>query len=262
MEVIIHDSPEQSSLAAAEIIASRIRSHPNTVLGLATGSTPIRLYQELIRQHVEEGLDFSKVVTFNLDEYVGLSPQHSQSYRYFMQQQLFDHINIDPANTHIPDGLASDIPQHCLDYEERIKQLGGIDIQVLGIGTDGHIGFNEPSSSLASRTRIKTLTPRTLADNARFFEGGIQQVPKHCITMGIGTIMDAKTNLLLAFGKGKASAIAKTVEGPLSAMTPASILQNHQTAKVLIDEEAATELRLKEYYQWVYAEKPSWQKGL
>ena len=261
MEVIIHKSPEASSIKAAGLIANQIQSNPKTVLGLATGSTPIPLYQELIRLHEEEGLDFSQVVSFNLDEYVGLSPKHPQSYRYFMQRELFDHLNIDPSNTYVPDGQAADIPQHCLEYEAKIEDAGGIDIQILGIGSDGHIGFNEPSSSLASRTRIKTLTPRTLEDNARFFGDRLEDVPKHCITMGIGTIMEARTNLLLAFGEGKASAVAKMVEGPISAMVPASILQYHQKAKVFIDSEASSQLQLREYYNWVYAEKPEWQRN-
>ena len=260
MEIIIKNTPEESSILAARVIAKLIRDKPNAVLGLATGSTPILLYQELIRMHKEEGLSFSEVRCFNLDEYVGLPETHEQSYHYFMQRQLFDQIDVRPENTLVPDGMAADIPAHCLDFEERIKACGGIDIQVLGIGSDGHIAFNEPSSSLASRTRIKTLTEQTIEDNARFFEGDEAQVPTHCITMGIGTIMEAKMNIMLAFGESKSVAVRDSCEGPVSAMVPASILQHHQVAKVFLDEGASSKLKLKDYYQWVYKGKPEWQK--
>src|SRR4029078_11769993 len=176
---------------------------PKCVLGLATGSTPLGLYRELIRLHRDEGLDFSRVVTFNLDEYVGLGPTHPQSYRYFMQSNLFDHINVDVRNTHVPDGRALDFESHCEQYERRIKEEGGIDLQVLGIGTDGHIAFNEPGSSLGSRTRLKTLTSETVADNARFF-GSEREVPRLAITMGVGTILESRRCLLLAAGHNKA----------------------------------------------------------
>jgi len=260
MEIIISEDAEKGSIAAARVIARQVKEKPDSVLGLATGSTPIRLYQELIRLHQEEGLDFAKVRTFNLDEYVGLAPTHAQSYFRFMQEQLFQHLNIKEENVHIPDGMAADIPKHCADYEAMIVAAGGIDIQVLGIGSDGHIAFNEPTSSLASRTRIKSLTQQTVRDNARFFDGDESQVPVHCITMGIGTIMEARMNLLLAFGEGKAEAIADTVEGAISAMVPASILQHHQQAKIFLDEGAAKNLKKKSYYQWVYQKKPAWQK--
>ena len=260
MEIIISQTAEESSVLAARVIARQVREKPDSVLGLATGSTPIRMYQELIRMHREEGLDFSRVTTFNLDEYVGLPRTHDQSYYYFMQEQLFQHINIPAENIHIPDGMAADIPAHCAQYEAQILEAGGIDIQVLGIGSDGHIAFNEPTSSLSSRTRIKTLTEQTIEDNSRFFDGDETQVPRHCITMGIGTIMEARMNLLLAFGDGKSEAIVQTVEGPISSMVPASILQHHQSAKAFIDEAAASQLKLKDYYKWVYQEKPEWQK--
>lgn len=259
MEIIIHNNAEESSLAAAELIARQLSTKPDSVLGLATGSTPIPLYKELIRRHKEEDLDFSQVTTFNLDEYVGLPATHPQSYHAFMKTSLFDHININPKNIHIPDGMAKDIPSYCLQYEQQIKDCGGIDIQVLGIGSDGHIGFNEPSSSLSSRTRIKTLAQQTVQDNALFFSGDECQVPRHCITMGIGTIMEARINILLAFGKKKHQAIADMVEGPISAMVPASILQHHQTVKVFLDEEASSSLKMKNYYQWAYSNKPDWQ---
>jgi glucosamine-6-phosphate deaminase len=177
-----------------------------------------------------------------------------------MWQNLFSQININPDKIHIPDGMTADVPATCAAYEQAILDAGGIDLQVLGIGSDGHIGFNEPTSSFASRTRIKTLTQETVADNARFFDGDESKVPRHCITMGIGTIMDAGSTVMLAFGAGKAEAIAAMVEGPVAAMVPASILQHHSNAKVFIDEAAATKLELADYYRWVYAGKPDWQK--
>ena len=204
-------------------------------------------------------LDWSRVRTFNLDEYLGLAPEHPQSYHHFMWENLFRHVNIRPENVHIPDGLASDVPAFCADYEARIRAVGGIDLQLLGIGSDGHIGFNEPSSSLASRTRIKTLTQRTRADNARFFASA-DEVPSHVITMGIGTIMEARTNLLLAFGAKKAQALAEAAEGPVTAMNPASALQLHPDTRVCLDEAAATQLKRADYYRWVFANKPQWQR--
>lgn len=261
MEVIIAKNDLTASAAAARVIARLVREKPTAVLGLATGSTPLATYRELIRLHQEEALDFSQITTFNLDEYLGLAPDHEQSYRRFMDENFFNQINIQKANTHVPDGLSKDVPATCQAYEEAIQRAGGIDLQILGIGGDGHIGFNEPTSSFASRTRIKTLTQQTVSDNARFFSGNEDQVPRHCITMGLGTIMDARMNLLLAFGTGKANAIAATIEGPVSAMIPASILQHHPQAKVILDEGAAASLQLSDYYQWVYQGKPDWQKN-
>ena len=261
MEVIIKQDAQAGSVAAARVVARLVREKPNAVLGLATGSTPLALYSELIRLHKEEGLDFSEVTTFNLDEYIGLEKEHSQSYYTFMWDNLFSQINIKAENVHLPDGMAEDVPASCAAYEQRIVEVGGIDLQVLGIGSDGHIGFNEPTSSFASRTRIKTLTQQTVADNARFFDGDESQVPHHCITMGIGTIMDARMNLMLAFGEGKAEGVAATVEGPVASIMPASILQHHPSAKVFIDEAASTKLQLADYYRWVYEGKPEWQRG-
>ena len=206
MEIIIQPNAEAATSVAARIIARLLREKPNAVIGLATGSTPVLLYRELIAMK----LDWRKVTTFNLDEYVGLEAAHPQSYHSFMWENLFRHIKIAKKNIYIPDGMAKDIPKFCATYEKQIKAAGGIDLQVLGIGTDGHIGFNEPTSSLASRTRIKTLTQQTRKDNARFF-GSEEAVPHHVITMGIGTIMEARQNLLLAFGQGKAKAIAEAV---------------------------------------------------
>jgi glucosamine-6-phosphate deaminase len=254
MEIIIQPTPEEAAGIAARIIARLLRDKPGAVLGLATGSTPLRLYQMLAGMK----LDWSRVTTFNLDEYIGLPREHPQSYHSFMRENLFRHVNIAPENIHIPDGNAADIPAFCAVYEERIRAAGGIDLQVLGIGGDGHIGFNEPSSSLASRTRIKTLTPQTRRDNARFF-GSEQAVPHHVITMGIGTIMEARQNLLLAFGEKKAAAIAGTVEGPVTADNPASVLQFHPSVKICLDEPAACRLRRADYYRWVFDNKPAWQ---
>ncbi len=259
MEIIVLPTPEESSRIAARLVAKQIRHKPHSVLGLATGSTPLMLYRELIRMHREEGLDFSRVTTFNLDEYVGLSPEHSTSYHRYMQENLFDHINVPEKNTHIPDGLTEDIPIFCEGYEAQIQASGGIDLQVLGIGTDGHVGFNEPTSSLASRTRIKTLTRQTLSDNARFFAGDVEQ-PHHVLTMGIGTIMESRQVVLLAFGSGKAEAVAASVEGPISSMMPASALQFHPRTHVIIDEPAANKLAKADYYRWVYGNKPDWQQ--
>lgn len=260
MEIIIQDNSEAASVAAARLVARLVREKPDAVLGLATGSTPLMLYRELVRLHHEEGLDFSRVTTFNLDEYIGLPREHAQSYYTFMWENLFSKINISPEQVHIPDGMTADVPAACAAYEQAIAAAGGIDLQVLGIGSDGHVGFNEPTSSFASRTRIKTLTRQTLKDNARFFEGDENKVPHHCITMGIGTIMDARGVLLLAFGEKKADAVAAMVEGPVAAVVPASILQHHPRAKVFIDEAAASKLTLADYYRWVYEGKPGWQR--
>jgi len=229
------------SKEGARIVAELVRRKPDCVLGFATGNSPLGIYQELIRMHREDGLDFSKVTTFNLDEYVGLPPEHEQSYHYFMWENLFKHINVGQRHVNIPHGMADDIEGHCVWYEEQIEKAGGIDLQILGIGENGHIAFNEPGSSLGSRTRIKTLTEKTRQDNARLFDS-MDQVPKYAITMGVGTIMDARKLLMLASGKGKADAIKNTIEGPISAMVPATIVQMHQHATLLIDEAAASSL--------------------
>jgi len=260
MEVIIQPDAHSASKLAARYIARLLRSKPNAVLGLATGSTPLMLYAELARLHSEEGLDFSRARSFNLDEYVGLGPNHPASYHHFMRENFFRHINMQPENCRIPDGtvMGEDIIRECEKYEQEIHAAGGIDLQILGIGSDGHIGFNEPSSSLASRTRIKTLTERTRQDNARFFQPG-ENVPHHVITMGIGTIMEAHEIFLFAFGAGKAAAVAGAAEGPITAENPASILQMHPRVKCFLDEEAASQLRRRDYYKWVYLHKPAWQ---
>jgi glucosamine-6-phosphate deaminase len=237
------------------MITEAVRKRPETVLGLATGSTPTLLYKALIQAH-RDGLDFSRVRTFNLDEYHGLAPDHPQSYRRFMEEQLFNHLNLDLANTHVPDGLAKDVAAHCAAYEAEIKAAGGIDIQVLGIGSNGHIGFNEPASSLVSRTRLVALTQQTISDNARFFDAA-DEVPRHAISMGIGTILEAKRCIMLCFGEHKAKAVRAAIEGGVSQFTPASALQMHPDTTVFLDEAAAADLELKEYYRWSAANQPA-----
>src|SRR5882757_2611737 len=212
MEIIIQPNADQASMIAARHVARLVRDKPDAVLGLATGSTPLMMYRELVRMHREQGLDFSEVTTFNLDEYVGLPAEHPASYHAFMWEHFFSQVNIARERIHIPDGMTRHVPAFCQKYEDEIRAADGIDMQVLGIGSDGHIGFNEPSSSLASRTRIKTLTAETRRDNAPFFATP-EDVPFHVITMGVGTIMNARQVIILAFGDRKAGAIAAAVEG-------------------------------------------------
>lgn len=261
MEVIILPTAEEASKAAARLIARQLTEKSKSVLGLATGSTPCRLYQLLIQMYRGNRLDFSRVSTFNLDEYVGLDSAHPASYHRFMEEKLFAHINVPREHIHIPDGITKDIPSHCAAYEKAIHEAGGIDLQILGLGSDGHLGFNEPGSSLTSRTRVKTLTARTRNDNARFFATS-QDVPHHVITMGLGTIMESRMCLCMAFGKEKAQAVANSVEGPVTASVPGSLLQFHPRAKLLLDSEAASCLEHAEYYRWVYSNKPAWQIDL
>jgi glucosamine-6-phosphate deaminase len=252
MEIIITPSAQEMGKAAARVVAQVLNAKPNAVLGLATGSTPLPLYQELVRMHKEEGLDFSQVTTFNLDEYVGLSKNHPQSYHYFMHENLFRHINIPKQNIYIPQGTTGNYAAFCKWYEQRIVDFGGIDLQVLGIGSDGHIAFNEPSSSLGSRTRIKTLARQTIEDNARFFDS-IEQVPIYAITMGVGTILEARQIILLANGEKKAAAVAAAIEGPVTSMITASALQLHRDVMAIIDSDAAGALKMRDYYEWVQA---------
>ena len=247
MRVIIEKDALSVARIAARVVAQLVRARPQCVLGLATGSTPVATYQELIRMNREEGLSFARVTTFNLDEYVGLAPNHPQSYRAFMQRELFDHIDIPHEHTHVPDGRALDLEGSCERYEALIQQLGGIDLQVLGIGSDGHIAFNEPGSSLGSRTRLKSLTGETVRDNARFF-GTEADVPKLAITMGVGTILESRKCLLLATGESKSLAIRDTIEGPITAQVTASALQLHRDVVVVLDEAAASRLDRRSYY--------------
>jgi glucosamine-6-phosphate deaminase len=250
MEIIVKDNAEQMSQVAARVVAKVLNAKPDAVLGLATGSTPLGLYKELVRMHKDEGLDFSQVTTFNLDEYVGLTKDHPQSYHYFMHENLFKHINIPTQNVYIPSGTTDNYEAFCRWYEQEIVDSGGIDLQVLGIGGDGHIAFNEPSSSLGSRTRIKTLAKQTIDDNARFFDSA-EQVPIYAITMGVGTILEARQCLVLANGRSKAAAVAAMIEGPVTSMITASALQLHPRTMAIIDRDAAGNLKMLEYYEWI-----------
>ena len=242
MKVIIKKNYEELSKEAAETIKEAIQKKPNLVLGLATGSTPIGTYQELARMYREKELDFSKVVIFNLDEYLGLPADHPQSYHYFMYENLLNHVNINQENFHIPDGMTKNIEKFCQEYEEKIQKAGGIDLQLLGIGSDGHIGFNEPGTPLDSRTQLVKLAESTIKDNSRFFEKE-EDVPRFAITMGAQTIFEAKRILLLASGENKAEAVAKFIEGPITPQITASILQKHPDVIVILDEAAALKLK-------------------
>lgn len=249
MLVVLEDDDRSLSRDAAGIVAHAVSTHSHVTLGLATGSTPIGMYHELVRLHREEGLDLSQVVTFNLDEYLGLPPEHPQSYHAYMARHFFDHVNIRPENIHIPDGsIRNSYEEYCAWYEDCIHRAGGIDLQILGIGKEGHVGFNEAASSLRSRTRPKTLATQTRADNRRFF-GPEEEVPECAITMGLGTILEARKIMLLASGAHKAHAVAAAVEGPVTASVTASVLQLHPQVTVLVDQEAAGRLRRSDDYR-------------
>lgn len=261
MEIVIVKDRAALAEVAAGIIRQQVASKPGSVLGLATGSTPEDTYRLLVKAHQDEGLDFSDVSTFNLDEYLGLPREHNQSYYWFMHDRLFNHINIKPENVNLPDGMAANPESACRDYEKRIRAAGGIDLQLLGVGGDGHIAFNEPGSSLTSRTRVKTLTEQTIKDNARlFFDGREDQVPRFAITMGVGSILDARRLLLLATGEHKADVVRAFAEGPVTTSVTASALQLHENATVVLDEAAAAKLEHGEYYRWVQSQKPEYDK--
>jgi glucosamine-6-phosphate deaminase len=258
MEVVIA-APDQIAKLAASAIVRLLRSRPDAVLGLATGSSPIPVYDELVRLHVTGGLSFAQARAFTLDEYVGLAPGHPQGYRNVIEHEIAGRVDFAPGAVRGPDGLARDLAVACADYEDAIEGAGGVDLQILGIGTDGHVGFNEPGSSLASRTRIKTLTDQTRSDNARFFGGDIDQVPQHCLTQGLATIMAARHIVLIATGRAKAEAVHQCVEGSVSALWPATILQHHPHVTALFDDAAASRLQLADYFRSTYAAKPAWQ---
>lgn len=245
IRIHVHTDKTSAVKAVAADIASLIRSRAKegkrAVLGLATGSTPIPLYAELVRLHREEGLSFANVTTFNLDEYSGLAPDHDQSYRWFMQQQLFNHVDVKPAETHVPDGLAKDVAASAAAYETAIRTAGGIDLQVLGIGRTGHIGFNEPPAGPATRTRQVHLDELTRRDNASFF-GDVAKVPHHAVTMGVGTILDCRRVVLLAWGEGKADIVRRSIEDTPSDDCPASWLQSHAACDFVLDPAAAAKL--------------------
>jgi glucosamine-6-phosphate deaminase len=257
VEVIIRPTAEAAAELIARVIGRELRSNPNLVLGLATGRTMESVYAKLVRMHREEKLDFSLCRTFNLDEYVGLSGQDRHSYRHYMNHHLFLQVNIDPRNTHLPEGMAANPDRECVRYEELIQRFGGIDLQLLGIGRDGHLGFNEPLSALHSRTRVKALAPPTLAQNAPLFEDP-SQMPRHAMTMGVGTILDCRRCLLLATGEEKADIIARAVEGPITAMISATALQLHPRCTVVVDEAAASRLQGAAYYRWMFENEPEW----
>lgn len=241
MRIVTGTADKIAGVAAAQI-ASLLRENPRAVVGLATGSSPLGVYAELIRLHREEGLSFSDARGFMLDEYVGLNPGHPERYRAVIQAEIAGPVNWPAAQVHGPDGLAENLEAACADYEAAIRASGGVDVQILGIGSNGHIAFNEPGSSFDSRTRPMPLTEKTRLDNARFFDGDVEQVPRLCLTQGLGTIMDARRIILLAQGEGKAEAVRQLVEGQPSEAWPATVLQNHPDVLVLLDEAAASML--------------------
>ncbi len=259
MEVIILPDAAAIGAVAADAIEALLHRKPDAVLGLATGSSPLSIYDELATRRGAGRLSFRQVRGFTLDEYVGLPADHPERYRNVIDTVFVDRVDFAAGAVQGPDGLAADIPAACAAYETAIADAGGVDLQILGIGTDGHIGFNEPGSSLASRTRIKTLTEQTRRDNARFFGDDIDAVPTHCLTQGLGTILDARHVVLVATGRSKAEAVHHLVEGAVSAMWPASVLQHHPHVTVLLDDAAARRLQLAEYYRETYRAKPDWQ---
>jgi len=251
MLVILKPDNEEVNKQAAQLIAGAIRKKSSLTLGLATGNTMVGLYQQLVRLHQAGLLDFSQVMTFNLDEYLGLPGSHPQSFHHFMHENFFRHVNVPPRNIHIPDGsIRGDYDAYCASYEQSIRAAGGIDLQLLGIGRNGHIGFNEPTSSLASRMRLKVLSRETLDDNSKFFGPG-EERPGCAITMGIGTILEARKVLLLATGASKAAAVAKSIEGPITCAVSASALQLHPDVTFVLDEPAAAQLTQRDYYRRV-----------
>ena len=259
MEVVILESAEAAAPLAADVVERLLARRPTAVLGVATGSSPLALYDELAVRNAAGRLSFAQARAFLLDEYVGLPPDHPERYLAVVERELAGRVDFPPGAVQGPDGGAEDLPAACSAYERLLTEADGIDLQILGVGTDGHLAFNEPGSSLASRTRVKTLTPQTRRDNARFFGGDVDAVPRHVLTQGLGTILEARHLLLLAGGRAKADAVRQLVEGPVSALWPASVLQLHPHVSVLVDEQAASGLQLADYYRQTYADKPSWQ---
>lgn len=245
MKVIVTKSKEMMSINAAHILASKIMEYPHLVLGLATGSTPLCTYHELIKMYNNGILDFSRVTTFNLDEYVGLDDSSPYSYRFYMQKEFFDYININQKKINIPYGIAEDLTEETKRYEKAIKKAGGIDVQLLGIGRNGHIGFNEPKSNFETLTHVVELDKQTIEDNARFFDSR-QQVPRKAISMGIKTIMNSRKVILLASGENKAEAVKKMIYGKIDPNLQASVLQLHPDVTVILDKEAASQLKYTE----------------
>jgi glucosamine-6-phosphate deaminase len=259
VEVIIVPDARAGGELIAGAMASLLRGKPEAVLGVATGSTPLPVYEALAALVRSGEADVTRARIAQLDEYVGLPAGHPESYRSVLRREVLEPLGIKEDAFLGPDGTAADLTAACAAYERALAEAGGVDLQLLGIGTDGHIGFNEPCSSLASRTRLKTLTEQTRTDNARFFDGDVEQVPRHVITQGIGTILDARHLVLLATGAGKAEAVAAAVEGPVAAICPASALQLHPHATVVVDEPAASRLRRADYFRHTWSHKPAWQ---
>ncbi|MFC7449573.1 glucosamine-6-phosphate deaminase [Rhodococcus daqingensis] len=258
MEVVIRSTPDEVASTVADIVEHYVRGGPTT-LGLATGSSPLGTYRELVRRHRHDGLDFSSARAFLLDEYVGLPKDHEQSYSSVIRSEFVDRVNIDPDRVDYLDGQAEDLAREAARYDAAIAAAGGVDVQLLGIGTNGHLGFNEPGSALTSRTRVKTLTEQTRLDNARFF-GRVDDVPRHVLTQGLGTIGEAGHLVLVAAGEGKADVVAAAVEGPLTAFCPASVIQLHRHTTVVLDEAAAHHLALADYSRYALRHKPTWQR--
>lgn len=261
MEIIICKDPAEVGRLAAERVAKVARRvGPRVVLGVATGSSPLALYNEMAQMVAAQTLDLSQASAFALDEYLGLPAGHPESYAEVVRTTWTEPLRMNPDKVHVPDGLAEDPPAAAEAYDQAIKDAGGIDLQILGMGTNGHIGFNEPGSSLTSRTRVKTLSPQTRQDNARFFDGDIEQVPMYSMTQGLGTIMDARELVLVALGEGKSASVAKIIEGPVTAMVPGSIMQLHRRATLILDEAAASKLTHADYYRYIYDNKPDFLK--
>ncbi|MET0701501.1 MAG: glucosamine-6-phosphate deaminase [Mycobacterium sp.] len=258
MEVLIRQQESECGVTVADIVDRAVRAGAST-LGLATGSSPLSVYRELIRRHRDEGLTFKAAQAFLLDEYVGLPPSHPQSYAHVIRDEFTDHVDIDGDRVHGPDGVADDIFAAAAQYDTLITELGPVDVQLLGIGVNGHIGFNEPGSSLGSRTRVATLTEQTRQDNARFFDS-VDDVPRHVITQGLGTIGAARHLVLIATGTHKAVAVAAAIEGAVTASCPASILQLHPHVTVVLDEAAASQLDNSEFYRYAMKHPPSQKK--
>lgn len=259
MEVIILPDTDDIGGVGADAIVALLDRKPGAVLGLATGSSPLAIYDELACRSDSGLISFRQSRGFTLDEYVGLPADHPQRYRNVIGEVFVSKVDFAPGAVQGPNGLAADIPAACAEYEAAIRDAGGVDLQILGIGTDGHIAFNEPGSSLGSRTRIKTLTRQTRMDNARFFGGDVDAVPTHCLTQGLATILEARHLILVATGRQKAEAVHHLVEGPVSALWPATVLQLHPHVAVLLDEAASRRLQLVDYYRETYRSKPEWQ---
>ena len=257
MEVIIRKNAKSATKLVARLLVKELQVDPTMVLGLATGRTMEALYDKLVEMYEQDKIDFSLASSFNLDEYVGLEASDPNSYRSYMNKFLFDRVNINKAKTHIPNGVAEDLDEECRHYEALIRAAGGIDFQLLGIGASGHIGFNEPLSALRSLTRVKALNPETIEQNAPLFPSP-DMMPRRAITMGVDTILKSKRAILLATGESKAEIIAKAVEGPLTARVTASALQLHRHCTIVVDEDAASLLQDKDYYNWVFHNEPEW----